>query len=547
MRIISQLLLTFLLNACWQIALVAAVASLCTWLLRKAPARQRHLVWVAALVISLGLPVLTTSQLLSRAFFSAPATQQTVIAPPVTSQVPSVELNSSEIPATSDLKTPVQINGNLVAGLVALYALFLFYRGVKLFRAWRRTRAVKRSAHPVDLPESVKAILGRCQTAIGVTRFQILNSPTVPVPITVGFRKPLIILPEQLLREGDADVLTSALGHELVHVQRRDYLLNLIYELIYLPLSFHPAAALVRRRINQTRELGCDETVAEKLLTAEVYARSLVQLAGSAGPWGRATITVGITDADILEVRIMSLLSRPRPNVRRKKLLLVAVSLLLAVPCVAAASFAFRFDIDPGKSILGSPQEPSREGKEKETRAKREREEQEVQAREDRELKEGIAKETNPEKRAKLEAILKRRQEERTQAEGTGWAVTMQGNTVELRARRAQEEEEMKARQAQLARLAQITMEQAIQIATSQTPGKVLECSLIGEHWEAPEKLAKDSQVLYHVVILTGDETKPATTHVLVNAIDGTIFKTGQEERRKEERKHETRKEKPKE
>ena len=72
-------------------------------------------------------------------------------------------------------------------------------------------------------------------------------------------------------------------------------------------------------------------------------------------------------------------------------------------------------------------------------------------------------------------------------------------------------------------------MEQAIQIATSQQPGKVLECSLNGEHWEEPGKLAKDGQVFYHVVILSGDEASPEATHVLVNAIDGTILKTEKE------------------
>ena len=75
-------------------------------------------------------------------------------------------------------------------------------------------------------------------------------------------------------------------------------------------------------------------------------------------------------------------------------------------------------------------------------------------------------------------------------------------------------------------------MDHAIQIATSQTPGKVLECSLVGERWEAPGKLGKDSLVLYHVVILSGDEVNPTTVHVLINALDGTIFKTSKEERR---------------
>ena len=59
MRTISELLLTFLLNACWLIALVTAVAALCARLLRGTTARYQHLLWVIALAFSFGLPVLT--------------------------------------------------------------------------------------------------------------------------------------------------------------------------------------------------------------------------------------------------------------------------------------------------------------------------------------------------------------------------------------------------------------------------------------------------------------------------------------------------------
>ena len=52
MRVISQLLLTFLLNACWQIAFVAAAVALCGRLLRHTAIRYRHLLWVSALVLS---------------------------------------------------------------------------------------------------------------------------------------------------------------------------------------------------------------------------------------------------------------------------------------------------------------------------------------------------------------------------------------------------------------------------------------------------------------------------------------------------------------
>src|SRR6185369_16043374 len=149
---------------------------------------------------------------------------------------------------------------------------------------------------------------------------------------------------------------------------RRDYVLNLIYELIFIPISFHPAAALIRRRIKETRELCCDELVAERILNAEAYARSLVRLAGSAPPLRLLSITttVGLADADILEARIMSLLKRPELNSPTKKLLLAAVSLLLLLPCVAAAGFAKRFDVETNAQ---DPATQEREVKEKTEKA----------------------------------------------------------------------------------------------------------------------------------------------------------------------------------
>ena len=51
MKTSSQLLLTFFLNAVWQIALVAALASFSSWLLRNSAARYLHWIWVSALLV----------------------------------------------------------------------------------------------------------------------------------------------------------------------------------------------------------------------------------------------------------------------------------------------------------------------------------------------------------------------------------------------------------------------------------------------------------------------------------------------------------------
>lgn len=527
MRAAIQLLLTFLLNACWQVTLIAAVASLCGWLIRGAAVRYQHWLCVAALVVSLGLPALSCTQLIRDEFRSASLPPPTAISQVVNPD--SIVLNDQPAPVSAnDNGAHLLINSNLAVGLIVLYLAFLFYRSARLLHAWIGTRKIKHGSQTFEFPGHTEAIIKQCQEALGLPRIRIVCSNSVAVPVTVGVFNARVILPERLLREPDADVLRSAIGHELVHVRRRDYFLNLIYEFVYLPLSFHPAAALVRRRINQTRELLCDELVAEKLLDAQAYALSLVRLIGSAAPFSRPAITVGISDADILEVRIVSLLKRTRLNMRRNVFLLVATALLLAIPCVAAASFALHLKIDSARA-----QEPSSEGQEKkELRARREKEMKDRAEREDAALKEKIERTTDQEIKAKLEAELVRRQEERAK-----WiTLTSEGQTYEVRLGdegSARAEREMEAKQkAELARQAKITMDQAIQIATSQQPGKVLECSLIGERWEAPGILGKDSLVLYRVVILSVDETNSVTYHVLVNALDGTIFRTSKGERR---------------
>lgn len=376
MQSVSQLLLTFVLNAGWQIALITAAAALCARLLRRTSARHKHLLWAAALALALCLPVLTIARLSDASLFLRQSWQPSTVTATISraetpSQLLVSELRSmpSDAPtlpsaAGQETKPIIPINRNVAMGLAALYFLFLCYRSIKLFRAWLKVRAIVRSAHSIELSKPVQAIIARCQTSLGVAQVRVLCSPSVTVPITVGSLTPLIILPEPLLQEAEeaeADVLTSAIGHELAHILRRDYLLNLIYELISLPLSFHPAMALVRRRIQETRELRCDELVTERLLDAEVYARSLVQLASSALPLGRraTTITVGIIDADILEERVMTMLKRPQIHVRRKSLLLLGAALFLIVPCVAAAPFALRISIN-AHDTAATPQSEAR-------------------------------------------------------------------------------------------------------------------------------------------------------------------------------------------
>src|SRR5262245_34585206 len=550
MRTISELVLTVLFNSCWQIALVTAVAALCARLLRGTTARYQHLLWVIALAFSFGLPVLTCLPLSGGVNTSEPA--RTIIQPGAGGFVPAPQLIQDMQEAAIKAPPPtlneavpfIPINRKVAAVVLILYMLFLSYRSGKLFMAWRRVRSLKRSARLIDFPEPIRTTVRESQTALGVRRVRVLCSTSIPAPIAVGSLDPMIILPEQLLRETDRGVLTAAIGHELIHIKRRDYLLNLIYELISLPLSFHPATSLVKRRIRETRELSCDELVAEKLLDAAVYARSLVHLAGSAVNLSRpgATITVGIADADILEERVMTILRRPKINTRRRNLLLVAAALVFVVPCVAAAPFAFRIGVDPQShavspdgavvsphaSVVTVQQDDGRKAKQeekateeqrlrelREAALKRKASELEALRQQERQLQDASSSQEQEEKKKLREA------EEKLRAE-----IEAKERDPELMARRKLEREKMARRQAELAKKANITMQQAIQIALSQQTGTVMECRLIGERPEGER-----DQVFYILTIVSGDEPESVTTRMLISAVDGRVAKTWKDEK----------------
>ena len=544
MKISSQLVLTFLLNACWQIAVVAALAWVASWLLRNSAARYRHIVWVAALFLSFGIPFTTTIYLSSDSIALANRNPANLVEQRGIEPIVQVEGAADPAPLLSD--NTYSLNKTLAVVLIGIYCAVLFYSLLCLVRASFTTRRIRGTAAKLIGDDRVLDVVNKCAPAVGAISVEVklCSSEFVSVPITIGVLSPLIILPHDLLADKNDELLTSAIGHELIHVRRKDYALNLVYELLYLPLSFHPAAALIRRRIRQTRELSCDELVAERILSPEAYARSLVKLASSAPTLRRlsVTTTVGIADADILEARIMSLLRKPKPDTRRKRVLLIAASLLLLVPCLAVASFAMKFDL--ASSDL--TQEPIQQEKER-----RDKEKIDVYVRmtedqlKERQLKERLkaaidSKDQTKERQVKeeLKAVIDSMDQikQREERELDGLKMRLADDPQfreELKRRREMEVEMRAATQATLVRLARINMDQAIQIATSQFPGKVLNCNLGADKWEEPGKLAPDGRVFYRVVIVSGDDPNAGATHVWVNAIDGQLIKTEKELPRK--------------
>jgi beta-lactamase regulating signal transducer with metallopeptidase domain/cell division septation protein DedD len=333
METISRYLLTFLLNSLWQIPLVTAVAMLVCRTLRNGPAAHRYAVWVASLLAAMVLPLASLRTVKP----VAPVRLTVSYAPPAiasnpSSDDPAVNASANRAPA-SDLRI-FSFAQTTATVLLGCYLLFLLFQLVRLARAWNRTRQICRAAQPCSTPPLVERVWVRCLEAFDVTGVELLASSRVSSPVTAG---KTIVLPESLFYATSEEVLTTAIGHEMAHIARHDFAGNVISELLYLPVSFHPASWLIRREVGRTREMACDELVTQKLMEPVTYARSMMTIAAAMTALPRPGCTLGVFDGDILEERIRRLLERPVANLKRARLLLVTGLSVLGV-CVAIAS-----------------------------------------------------------------------------------------------------------------------------------------------------------------------------------------------------------------
>ena len=194
------------------------------------------------------------------------------------------------------------------------------------------------------MPPAMQSVVEQCHSLLGVKLVPILLSLEGRGPATLGICNPVLVVPDWFLSQASADEISSALCHELAHIRRHDFFLNLVYQLCLLPISFHPAAALIKARIDQTRELACDEIAAESLSTRTQYARSLLSIAQTMGAnqhSATAGYALGLFDTNTLEDRIMNVLAttnRIRKTWARASVL--AASGLLMATCFGATVFS---------------------------------------------------------------------------------------------------------------------------------------------------------------------------------------------------------------
>lgn len=114
---------------------------------------------------------------------------------------------------------------------------------------------------------------------MGITRkIQLLISKHLQVPVMIGFLRPVILLPAAMVNNLAPDQLEAILLHELAHIKRNDYLLNIFQSIVETILFFNPFIWWISKNIRLEREHCCDDLVIAGTVQPLQYARALVAL-----------------------------------------------------------------------------------------------------------------------------------------------------------------------------------------------------------------------------------------------------------------------------
>lgn len=136
---------------------------------------------------------------------------------------------------------------------------------------------------------------------------RLLASARVDVPMVIGLWRPLILVPAGAITGLSAAQLEAILAHELAHIRRHDYLVNLLQSFVETLLFYHPAVWWLSHRIREEREHCADDLAVHCCGDAVLYARALahieeLRLAPSPHP------ALGVSDGSLL-LRVRRLLS----------------------------------------------------------------------------------------------------------------------------------------------------------------------------------------------------------------------------------------------
>ncbi|HWB93004.1 MAG TPA: M56 family metallopeptidase, partial [Puia sp.] len=285
-----------LFNSLWQMSLLWAFYHLFLLVFRNLPARARHGLLLLLLAIGACWSVKT---------FIMPA---------------------SELPVrgfSAVLETGRRVIHLLLPWCSALYLLTLGGLLVQYSRHYARCRRILHDGLSRLAPE-FRVFVSSTARRMGIRKeVNLHGSSLVDVPVTLGFLRPVILLPVSIVTQLTPTQIEAILVHELAHIRRKDYLLNLLVTAMELLFFFNPFTRGLIAQLKKEREHCCDEQVLEFRYDAHGYVSALLSLARQHGQGRLALAAIGGGGEKLLLQRARKMLQQKRTDDRPGPRLLI--------------------------------------------------------------------------------------------------------------------------------------------------------------------------------------------------------------------------------
>jgi len=314
---ITAALARALVHFIWEAALIAGLLAIMLSALRRASAEARYLAACVALA------VMTAS--FAATFASSFGGR------------PSFPVFSAVAAAIPDPSAAMAGGGPPDFRPFGPWAVAIWMSGVMLLLArrtsvWLQSRNLLRRAAVLADSVWLSRLEGLCRLLDLKRHVSLFESALVECPAVVGWLRPVILLPAGWLLQIPPEQAEAVLLHELAHVRRHDYLVNLLQSVVEDLLFYHPAVWWVGRVIRRERENCCDDAVIAAGGNRREYARTLASLEGM-----RADAASLAASGGSLAERIRRLVRPPAVPRASVAPLLIAVALVCAGAAVLPA------------------------------------------------------------------------------------------------------------------------------------------------------------------------------------------------------------------
>jgi beta-lactamase regulating signal transducer with metallopeptidase domain len=242
-----------ILNSFWQMALLWIIYSLLNHLFRW-KASKKYQVSVTGIALGFSWFLFTIFYYLQ------------------TSPVSSIAVFNGVIEESSQFLQMVLFSASMT------YFALLVFPSYKLYRNWRFVQTIKKQGL-VKAGLNYRLFVQKIASQLGMSkRVLVFASELVKSPVTVGYFKPMILIPVAALNNLSTQQVEAILLHELSHIRRFDYLVNFMISIINTILYFNPFVKLFMKNIEEERENCCDELVLQFGYDKLGYASALLTL-----------------------------------------------------------------------------------------------------------------------------------------------------------------------------------------------------------------------------------------------------------------------------